>query len=570
MRWLISVLGVGSILSAPLEDLYFSCYGSQDPADSLAFCGSIDWIAATAYNKATYDPYFPVPYSKEYQDQQAKDWYNDIIPQDTSRLCRHALKRLACVRAFPLCPDAGETTTSSTSYYPPCKLQCLQAQSNCNHLNINCDSYVTENCALKIPNGFFVPEPSEGPYTALPTVYGVVLGCWILMAAYWQFASFTLYKESSVIICKAVATIPLVKVVVLVLGTSFWATCVKWMMCSFWLDVSFTNTHLVYETGIMTCFVLVSKGWSITKDYFTANEWRAIIILMSAFYMTNSILLVLQNQVLDTVGFWIASGVLYGIVYVYILKNTIQQVKTLQGVVSLVSPDAPPQIRGPIRIKYYMFVGFLSLILLNIVMEIYMHSLMRYKQNLWVPIAVYEISNVVIVGLIGYLFRPQIHSPFFFMVPATINDDRSRPIPMIVATDEESADIDADLLPLLPPQMNEVPKQMIFVKNPNEAMSIGISMATHTRRGPGIQTQQSLRDRDRDDEIRFENLEIEIEDGNHQNGNNRNRERDREERQQHRHRHHRHERRHRDRDRENNNRDRNGEQGDRDEGEPDI
>ena len=41
-------------------------------------------------------------------------------------------------------------------------------------------------------------------------------------------------------------------------------------------------------------FVLVAKGWTITQEYFAPSEWRGIILTLSAFYMTNSILLVLQ------------------------------------------------------------------------------------------------------------------------------------------------------------------------------------------------------------------------------------------------------------------------------------
>jgi hypothetical protein len=50
----------------------------------------------------------------------------------------------------------------------------------------------------------------------------------------------------------------------------------------------------VYETGQMLVFLLIAKGWTITRDNFGANEWRGVIIALSAFYMSNSIIIVLQ------------------------------------------------------------------------------------------------------------------------------------------------------------------------------------------------------------------------------------------------------------------------------------
>lgn len=108
--------------------------------------------------------------------------------------------------------------------------------------------------------GYFLLDPKQGPYDALPAVYSTCLAGWALIALMWHLGAFYLYKDSSVIICKAVATLPLVKVAVLVIGTSFWTTCDDWMMCSFWLGVSLINTHLVYETGLMVCFLLIAKG----------------------------------------------------------------------------------------------------------------------------------------------------------------------------------------------------------------------------------------------------------------------------------------------------------------------
>jgi hypothetical protein len=102
-------------------------------------------------------------------------------------------------------------------------------------------------------------------------------------------------------------------------------------MCSFWMGVSLVNMQLVYETGQMLVFVLIAKGWTITREYFGASEWRGVIMALSAFYMTNSIILVLQSTVLSEQGFWIANAILYGFMYTYIYSSVHVQLAALRG-----------------------------------------------------------------------------------------------------------------------------------------------------------------------------------------------------------------------------------------------
>jgi hypothetical protein len=114
---------------------------------------------------------------------------------------------------------------SGTSYFPTCAIQCQQAEALCND-HLDCSNFTTYNCMTILPPGYFILSPAnvslpsfpptlltprQGPYDALPGLYGAVLGAWILLTAYWHLAAFVLYKDSSVVVCKAVSTIPLVK-----------------------------------------------------------------------------------------------------------------------------------------------------------------------------------------------------------------------------------------------------------------------------------------------------------------------------------------------------------------------
>lgn len=69
--------------------------------------------------------------------------------------------------------------------------------------------------------------------------------------------------------------------------------------------------------------------------------------------------------------------------------------------------DSPPLIAGPLRMKLRMYIFLMALMLLNICVEIYLHSLKGSSGKMWPVLTVYEVSNVFIVGSMGFFFRPR-------------------------------------------------------------------------------------------------------------------------------------------------------------------
>ncbi len=172
-------------------------------------------------------------------------------------------------------------------------------------------------------------------------------------------------------------------------------------------------------------FILVAKGWSITKESFAPNEWRTIIMSMSGFYMANSILLVLESSVLSRTEFWMANAVLYGILYFYILYNALQNVVFLYRETSLLNSTMPQEFRDPLVAKFRMYICFLIIVFVSITMEVYCHSLLATDGRMWTTLLAYEASNIVIMFILGYIFKPAEYSPFFFMVSTRHFDART-------------------------------------------------------------------------------------------------------------------------------------------------
>ena len=128
-------------------------------------------------------------------------------------------------------------------------------------------------------------------------------------------------------LCRLLTCVPLAKLAMMLLSLSFWSTCVAWSYCSFWMGVSLINCQLLHETSSLVGFVLIAKvrinrdtqsiapllpvgipvsrrvaarpfyykGWCITRPGFHPNEWRTVIILMCAFYLASSSLLLVRR-----------------------------------------------------------------------------------------------------------------------------------------------------------------------------------------------------------------------------------------------------------------------------------
>ena len=335
-----------------------------------------------------------------------------------------------------------------------------------------------------------------------------MLGIWMFLALLWHYLTFHKHKDSGVLLCRAIAGLPVLKVISLSLGVSFWATCIKWGMCSFWLNVAFINTNLIFDTALLCCFFLIAKGWSITRSVVPPQEWRGILVSMSVFYMANSIILVLEATVFTVLGFWIANIIVYGFMYYLIVVNVITQLKFMRPqVIPLYQSGLPRNVVGPLKMKYRMYMFFLVIVFAEMSVEILTHSLMFTDKRIWIALTFYEISTVFMIVSIGYIFRPREYSPFFFMTPTTMADQRIRPTPIIevdlksLALETESefnsttdGTVEIELQPLLPRvNSSNMPQKMMMVKMPDHHVSIAVSVAKRQPQSRPVQAQSTRR-----------------------------------------------------------------------------
>ncbi len=423
------------------------CDNPAIPTTDISYCSIVDWKSASVYSTVNYSHFETDdndPWSNEEKDNYARSIGSYIKnSHHVSSSCASIIRTWACINVFAECPYYS-TESPGTAYFKPCKTACKQVHDFCGKFNIiepDCDDYPDVNCQVYAPSGYFYLALENGPYDSIPIIYGVCLACWVIMAILWNYLTFVTYNERCIVFCRAVSSIPVIKCIVLMFGTSFWGTCIEWDMCSFWIGVSFVNTHLVYETASITVFILIAKGWTIMRDVFDPAEWRTIILSVSAFYMANSITLVLKSTVLTTSGYWLANALIYGAIYVYILTATLNNLAIIKKELSYFKPDMPEPIVSPLKQKYLMYQIFLLFVFVTILCEIFAHAIADYKHTMWKVLLLYEGFNVIIFFTIGFMFQPQQFSPFFFITSLGSYDneiENTRQLPVINVSSEKN------------------------------------------------------------------------------------------------------------------------------------
>lgn len=238
--------------STTASTIVLSCQGATITDNSNSFCSLVNWQHAAAYASSNYSTYNAgMPLSSQQQGQYAStlfDLYHSYGNQVANSACDDAMTRLACVSAYPPCPDTIGSPASGYTYFPPCRSQCEVVKSICKS-SIDCSSMPQKNCALSLSVSNYVLSIDQGPYNSEAVLYPIIFTSWCILGIVWVYFAFVKYRYNSVLLCKFLALVPFFKVISLVFGLSFWITCVQQSMCTSWLSVSYQNIVLIFDTG---------------------------------------------------------------------------------------------------------------------------------------------------------------------------------------------------------------------------------------------------------------------------------------------------------------------------------
>ena len=128
-------------------------------------------------------------------------------------------------------------------------------------------------------------------------IFGITTLFWLVVSNWWivnnRFLNPTHVKS-----LHHVLTLALFFKFLLSLFTTLMSyTCTESPSHNYW-NLGFGSTYCLYNTFLYTSFILISKGYCFTRDYFERNEINMIALIMGGIYIAYSIYLLVQQYLI--------------------------------------------------------------------------------------------------------------------------------------------------------------------------------------------------------------------------------------------------------------------------------
>lgn len=119
---------------------------------------------------------------------------------------------------------------------------------------------------------------------------------------------------------------------------------------------------------------------------------------------------------------WVLYSVfMYGIMYSVILHSAWREMAVLAAQVKALTPTMAAVAVEPLREKNHLFRCFIALVTCELLLEALCRYLLAARAGPFlVLVLVYEGCSTVLVVLMGVIYRPREYSPFFFMMPTSL------------------------------------------------------------------------------------------------------------------------------------------------------
>eukprot|EP00947_MAST-08B_sp_MAST-8B-sp1_P003781 g3781.t1 len=434
---------LASTESYPVRAEKFSCEGATKPAFFRgAFCaGAGKYDAARRFRNISQWDFE----SYEEQEKRAMQLFTELTGVDDLQFalsygasssksrngisldCLTFVKDLVCSQHFPQClvPKAR------VSYRGVCGYQCVSVFLDLDmemSARRYCGSYglTDRSCYEFEMDGLTFLDRDKMPIHMLPGLYAVLGAIWTLLCVAWLLNACACPSRAYASpLSRMLTAIPLLKVVLVLTTMGWWSTCAQWGgACSFWLGIVVVNIELLFETAFFTAFVLVAKGWCITREDMPRDEWRSLLLALCGFYLVDSLILVFRSYMGFVIS-WIFTALVYLSLLVFVHRGVQRNLRTLRSIMHVIQMadsenDGVEALAGPVRTKIHMFWTFRALCTVFLLSQVAVPGLIERVWNSYWPSAVFfEFMHVVVFGLGGWIFRARRHSPYFFVMPRT-------------------------------------------------------------------------------------------------------------------------------------------------------
>lgn len=191
----------------------------------------------------------------------------------------------------------------------------------------------------------------------------------------------------------------------------------------------------------LAVFLVISLGWTLTNPSPDPSYWRYILAFTAFFYLFSSVLLVLETTSISREVYLALNFAIYTLLYILIfrwcyitlssLKFSYLPLAIVVWPTTIFSPELQelhdsPQLQ-PYFHKYRIFLWFIISMIITLICEFLYHIFFIYSYSMTSLLMFYEVSNALILGSLAYFFRPQEHSPLFFVMPSAIGTNQVNP-----------------------------------------------------------------------------------------------------------------------------------------------
>ncbi|KAJ7963050.1 putative Transmembrane protein [Quillaja saponaria] len=250
-------------------------------------------------------------------------------------------------------------------------------------------------------------------YRPLPSLYFTFLSIWVVSACSWTINTYKNRHFQSNNLQWTLASIPLIKVLQLMLSFLFWYSCFNFQACSLWMSFGVYVTGVLFQTVSFVSFMLISHGYCIMCERLSVNERRTTAAFGCVFYLT------LVGYRASIPYFSVLLLLNYFLSFYLIFHHISQNLLVLREQLSFIENEDVHAMHDAVYTKYTMlkkFQGAMQIVALaETVININMDG---SSENFWLRLLVREWAQFCIFLYIGWTFRSQDLAPRFSFMPA--------------------------------------------------------------------------------------------------------------------------------------------------------
>ncbi len=381
---------------------------SSRPTDGFEFCDSSKYLAASL---CKYFPFRAVQVdAKTYVAQLAAS--HSLLSEEVIIFYVTQCELWGNARGVlqNSCPDRGTTTDKSKNSTSSCSLPVLVEGT---------ESFASFQLELENPDGYLssVEEPFI-PLYLVSTIFWIVT-----VSLWWIHITFYSRRQHVVSLQWKIHGMSFFRLFCAVGAYLLWVIKARAYLAgtTFVLYYVFLiGLRIVYRCYFAQVFLLLAKGWQITRAQLHPIEMRNLKFLLIC-YAAAWILYYCSLAVEDgkdtriLLAGIIVLTIMYIMVFYSIWYSVSQQLTALCYQINLIRAYNINPRTTPVWIKYHMYrrfrTGFGTYLVISFIADVLTSS--RMEQTPWLPIALDEIIEALIIWIVTCNFRARNFNPYF-------------------------------------------------------------------------------------------------------------------------------------------------------------